>query len=436
MQPLAAKPIISGRTFSQEGITMVDPILRAIQTYGALQGIDQQSQAAKDSREDRAFQRRMLMKQEDRADQNDAWAREQQDRARTKWKQEDHDRDQEQVIKIVAGSYQAAGNDESKFDLPGLRDALKPYHERGTLPQPYQYLFDPEVLEKEEAAVQAIVGPLREGKLPDHDTAVEAFNVLYAPHLDARAGKYGAKGLRINQIVPTPAGDGVHFGGEITRSDGSKYQAPLTMNGGTAEDGDNEVKPYSVESIFNSLAARSKGHKIARRLLMAEGKIQPQKRKVMTVGSDKAGRQLVYEDTGEMVRNVHGAIPDVGSGSGKGNPPAVIQIMNHLKDTGVAKDDQEAWQLVQTAKNDPDKFVESYVLEQIKAQDKQFIQPGGEGYKTPDQLVKEARSLQEKIRSGGDRKRQAPAAAIAALRKHPELAGEFQAKYGYLPEGF
>jgi hypothetical protein len=305
---------------------MADPIARAIGTFATLKGMEYQ-------KEDRIFKRDMLERQDTRAaaaetraqeefDINkgrtasaDAWLEEERERKKETWSQEDYDRDQLQITELVNGAYQAAGDDASQFDLAGLANSLTQYHERGTLPDQFAYLVDPNALKRDMAAVEDLVGPAREGKLPDHDKAVNAFNVLYGPALNQRGQKYGAKQVRIARIVPTEQGDGVYFEGEITKADGTTYRAPLTMNGGTAEEGDDVARPYTMKEIYDSLAARTEGHKKAKGFLLAKGKIEARKPEYVFGGD---GALTMDKTTGKVSRTEYVKPGKGGSGSGSG----------------------------------------------------------------------------------------------------------------------
>lgn len=307
---------------------MADPIARAINTFAAMRGMDLQQEQVKQGREDALYRRGMLDKQESRAaelfdlnkqahqktqqlaDEDRGWKREDRDR-------EGLDRERKEVDQILHARYLEAGGDESKMDLPGLLAELKPYQERGALPPKFAGLFNPQRVEEKLAGTQVLVGQMSSGQF-DHAAAVTAANQVFAEELDARGQKYGAKQVRINRIVPSPDGKGVMFGAQITRADGTTYEAPLTENGRTADEGDDKVKVYALEQLVPYLASQAKVLSGVKAHLLASGKISPAERKFKEGGSDKAGRYLYDEVTGEKLRDLHGPIRELVDGGGAG----------------------------------------------------------------------------------------------------------------------
>lgn len=309
---------------------MADPIARAINTFAALKGMELQQEQVKQGREDALYRRGMLDKQESRAaelfDLNKQAHQKTQELAAEDrgWKREDRnreglERERKEVDQILHARYLEAEGDESKMDLPGLLAELKPYQERGALPPKFAGLFNPQRVEEKLAGTQVLVGQMSSGQF-DHAAAVTAANQVFAEELDARGQKYGAKQVRINRIVPSPDGRGVMFGAQITRADGTTYEAPLTENGQTAEAGDDKIKVFQLEQLVPYLASQAKVLSGVKAHLLAGGKIEKPKQE-WSFGADGQLRMDKHsglvEKTG-YVKPVKGMVAGDGEGGGTG----------------------------------------------------------------------------------------------------------------------
>ncbi len=309
---------------------MVDPIARGISTFAALKGMDRQQKLDEERQEDRTYQRGLLERQELRADEQYAqnkrtarsdakWKSLERKRKKGSWKDSDIKaarEESDQILLEFTTQMKAAGKTEwGEEETQALLARLEPVQHG--LKQKLADLYDPELVDKRLAATKDMLYQLKTGEF-DHDTLLESANIAFAPELNARGQKYGAKQVRFSRRLPSPQGDGFVAELDITKDDGSTYRAPATANGGTAEDGDHEVKIYKMAEVAPYLIGQLQSLQGAEAYLKSRGKIKEKKRKVMTVGSDKAGRHLVYEDNGEEVRNVHGPIADDGSGSSNG----------------------------------------------------------------------------------------------------------------------
>lgn len=303
---------------------MADPIARAINTFAALRGMDLQQEQVKQGREDALYRRGMLDKQESRAaelfDLNKQAHQKTQEIADEDrgWKREDRQRDglereRKEVDQILHARYLEAGGDESKMDLPGLLAELKPYQERGALPPKFAALFNPQRVEEKLAGTKVLVGQMSSGQF-DHAAAVEAANQVFAEELDARGQKYGAKSVRINRIVPSPDGKGVMFGAQITRADGTTYEAPLTENGRTADEGDDKVKIFGLEQLVPYLASQAKVLSGVKAHLLASGKIEQPKQE-WSFGAD--GQLRMDKHSGRVEKTGY-VKPVKGAGDGEG----------------------------------------------------------------------------------------------------------------------
>mgnify|MGYP001773033943 CR=1 FL=1 len=307
---------------------MVDPIARAIQTYGALKGLELQSQAAKDRKEDREYQRRMLEKQDLRADEqfalnqkahqeNAEWTRMERGRKVADYREQDiaAARNQaDQILLEFTGQMKAQGKQEfGQEDIGLLLERLEPVQHG--LKRKLSALYDPGKVTERKEATENILKQLYTGEF-DQKSLVENGNIAFADELAERGKKYGAKDVRFSLLAPSPEGDGFMAEFEITRPDGSKYRAPATVGGGTVEDGDNEVKNFRLEEVFPYLAGQLQTLQGAEAYLKARGKIKEPEND-WTFGAD--GSLRMNKKTGEVAKT--GYVKPQGSGAtGKSEP--------------------------------------------------------------------------------------------------------------------
>lgn len=314
---------------------MADPIANAINTFAALKGMDMRQQQFEQDREDRLWRRGMLQRQDERAaaaelraqesfDINkqrtadaDAWNRIERTRKLDTWRDEYVAAAREkadQALLEFTNQMKAAGKTEwAPEDVGVLMTRLEPV-QKG-LRKKIANLYDPQSVQERKTATEDILRQMYTGKF-DRKTLVANANLAFADELNARGQKYGAKQVRFSRLVPAPQGDGFMAELEITKADGSTYRAPATVNAGTAEEGDHEVKNFRMEEVAPYLVGQLLTLQGAEAYLKSRGKIKDKKREVMEVGSDKGGRMLVYKDTGEKVRDLHGPIAS-GQGNGK-----------------------------------------------------------------------------------------------------------------------
>ena len=95
--------------------------------------------------------------------------------------------------------------------------------------------------------IDGIMRTMSAGGLPAKQEAVDFFNDLY----DSQIGE----GKRIVDLYPGQNG-GIIPELEVMGKDGKTHRAPMTVNRGTAEDGDNVVKEIPMQAIFKDVAMR------------------------------------------------------------------------------------------------------------------------------------------------------------------------------------
>lgn len=95
--------------------------------------------------------------------------------------------------------------------------------------------------------IDGVMRTISSGGLPAKQEAIDFFNDLY----DSQIGE----GKRIVDLYPGQNG-GIIPELEVMGKDGKTYRAPMTMNRGTAEEGDNVVKEIPMQTIFKDVATR------------------------------------------------------------------------------------------------------------------------------------------------------------------------------------
>lgn len=312
---------------------MADPIARGINTFAALKGMEYQGQQARrlerldeEAREDRAQQRQRLQLQdseraEDRAlmksqlaEQTD-WSRLERGRKLEEWSEADIAKAREEADNILLSAVKQAEVNKAELDVPGLLAQLEPVKQG--LKRKLAALYDPQAVEDRTQATLGLLKQLRTGSF-DHEALVENANLAFADELDARGEKYGAKQVRFTRLVPSPQGDGFMAEAEITKADGSTYRAPLTENGGTADQGDNTVKVFRMEQVAPYLVGKLQTLQGAKTYLESRGKIAAPKQE-WVFGADGELRMDKFSGTTESTGYVKPGKDGVGAGgSGRG----------------------------------------------------------------------------------------------------------------------
>lgn len=317
---------------------MADPIARGINTFAALKGMEYQGQQARrlerldeERAADRTFTRDLALKADTRAQEqfevskadhevNKARTLEEWERKKKTWGEEDLAevrKKADQTYLEFTNEMKALGKtDWGPAEVAELLRRQEP-NIKGLRHEKLRDLYDPEKVAERKQATMEILQQLKSGNF-EPDSILRNANMAFAPELAARGQKYGAKEVRFSRLVPSPQGDGFMAELEITKADGTTYRAPATMNGGTLDDGDNQVKNFKMEEVVPYLAGQLVTFEGAQSYLKTRGLLKKEERKVKEGGSDKAGRYLYDESTGEKVRDLHGPIGGMAAGGGSG----------------------------------------------------------------------------------------------------------------------
>lgn len=302
---------------------MADPIARAIGTFSALKGMDLRQQAFDQEQEDRAFNRGMAMRAENRTQEafdmnkaaqesNAAWQQKERGRKVQDWTEADIEKARSQADQILLQAVKGAEASGTDLDVSSLLAQLEPV--KHGLKRKLQALYDPQTVQARTDATLGLLKQLRSGQF-DHDTLLQDANLAFADELDARGRKYDAKQVRFARLAPSPQGDGFMAEAEITRTDGSTYRAPLTENAATAQDGDNAVKNFRMEEVIPYLVGKLQTLQGAKAYLEARGLIEEPEQK-WKFGAD--GELMLDEKSGTVKKTGYVKPDKDGKGGGKG----------------------------------------------------------------------------------------------------------------------
>jgi len=332
---------------------------------------------------------------------------------------------------------------------------------------------------------QRVIDPQDELDL-NSEEGLYALNTMFEPMINR--GKGGRK--RIAAGLPGKTEGTMTFDLDVEGEDGARSRKPMTQNRGV-EGEDDMIKEVPVEDLVNTV----QGYRMLRNVINTNGgrenaaklySILTGKTPERTKGINING-QLVNPETGEAMGDFRS--PEQRGERGTGKLPADVQTAEWMVANNMAPNLDVAFNRVNESRTDPARFVNDFVAQEMKFQESSGIFPGDENYRNPEQMREQAIETLAMIRartrgtisgtesnsdvpglqvvgseseqlpadgsavpqpdgsysgrvnrdpepSASAPSRPAPAAAVEHLRKNPQLADQFQKKYGYLPEGF
>lgn len=339
-------------------------------------------------------------KQNERADQLMGLQMRNQEMREHEFAAQQEDRQRQQDQQQIAQFYQGWA---SGIEAP-ITPELEAVFERNKMADP-RHLFNP----KTEAAVsyaERLAGG--EGRLFSQET-VEAMNDFYAPRVGR--GKGGKK--RLAGIYPGQREGTLVFDLEVEDDKGFKYNAPMTVNRGTADE-DDEVAQYDIEQAIGPVMG-------ARQVYQALGANRDKMLGYLRGAGylpKEEGRWETFElsDGTRMQRNTkdgkEAVVREPGGGSGR-STPAEIQTADWLLAGGVASSKEEAWSMVRSAKGKSRQdFAMDYAKMAMGNQD-----PLGDTQLSADQAFQAGLQLYDRLNAEGQRR---PATSTGRQQAEPE----------------
>lgn len=184
-------------------------------------------------------------------------------------------------------------------------------------------------------------------------------------------------------------------------NDGTTQPKPMTENRST--DPEDPVKQIPVENVLNKVQGIKQlrqllGSSAGRRYLMSMAGIKPSQSFSKLARDEDTGLVGQYDSSGQF----HAQDMRKAGGSAGGRAPADVQFMEYLQKT-LQVSPGEAFRMLKTAQSNPREFESKYVLDSLKAQRENSIEPGDDGYFTPEQLAEQAKQLSDQIYSASQR---------------------------------
>lgn len=405
----------------------INPIDSGVNTYGRLQNIGLQKQAGERAQENHETNQKVNQSRLEQIDQQktDATAR----------------RKQEAVTALIGRQLLAEENGlEADFTDEELESLAS------------DPMFNLKFLQSDEVGQAVEIGDrvlAKEISMMSPEAA-QAVSIL-SP--DLQKGSPGKKA--INQIVPGRQPGTLAFDLSVDGVSGK----PLTEN--RSADDDDPVKEIPVENLMK----RQMGIKNMRKLLESEeGRNYFKAVYRQRSGQGKPKDAVTY---GKMIQDPVSGLYGQKDSNGKfhvmdarkgkatgssGNPPGDLQVASWLMSENPNLSRTEALKLAKQASHNPQKYIESFVQNTMKAQNDQFYQ----GEKLSNEEIHELavashRYIQDSLtNNGGNQNPGSPSPAgsktpnqqhIQALldapdEKRNEIEQEFIAKFGALPEEY
>lgn len=320
---------------------------------------------------------------------------------------------------------------------------------------------------------------------PESLTAVNYFMDPMLNRDDGHGQTHDGHDIHGKKIIGMyPSEDGKHLGFQVHVSAKDKqgndksYQAPVTRD--RSAHPDDPVLEVPVKNVMDRVV----GVKMARDMIQNDPDLVRQVRRIAIMNGvtpneeDKPsadwriskldnGRFVMYNQrTGERKypsKEEVAKMGGFGGDHGGGSAPADVQTAQWLMDEGVAASPDEAWQMVQTAVQDPADFVSNYVDRNLKIRQSQALAPSDDGYRTEDEMIDDGlriyRAIQQRSRKSDDRglgsarskagtspkvyqppenapqgAKPIPAKAIEAMRTGKVSADQVRKYYGWLPQ--
>lgn len=306
----------------------------------------------------------------------------------------------------------------------------------------------------------SVIDPEMPDDLNDPE-ALAALNQMFGPDINRGGG--GQK--RIIGAVPAPDGQGLNFELEIIGKDGKSYNAPMTQNRGTADEGDEWVKSVDVGKAIDQV----QGMRMLRLAFQTPEAQENASRVLGLLRGDSQERWEQFEGPGGSLlqrnaqtgktESVVGRAPVRGGAGGSREyaPSSDVKTIEYFKQQGY--DHEEAVRLTMELKGRGEdgygRGQDQLGYLQDRVSELETIRDSKEWQGMTEQQQQEVTAQLQQLREerdqvagslygggqpspqGGQQQGGAPSAAVNYLRNNdsPQIREQFRAKYGYLPEG-